>query len=100
MELAAHPTDARVKCLTAEQVQRLASLHGRTLQPHEGFTNAPLVATSPLGAPQTPMHTDSATSLAPEKVLPTALLREADLIKQLSHLETKVATMQEQLAQL
>jgi hypothetical protein len=100
MPLHAHPTDARVKCLTAEQVQRLASLHGRALQPHEGFTKAPLVDTSPLGARETPTHTDSARSLAPEKMVPTALLAEADLIKQLCQLETKVATMQEQLAQL
>src|SRR6266487_5153405 len=34
MSLHAHPTDARVKCLTLPQVQQLARSHGRTLQPH------------------------------------------------------------------
>lgn len=33
MSLHAHPTDARVKCLTSEQVNLLASLHGRVLRP-------------------------------------------------------------------
>lgn len=32
MSLHPHPTDARVKCLTSEQVHLLASLHGRVLQ--------------------------------------------------------------------
>ena len=100
MPLHAHPTDARVKCLTAQQVQELAALHGRALQPHEGFTAAPLLDTSPLEAHEMPTHTDMARSVAPQKMVPTALLEEADLIKQLSHLETKVATMQEQLAHL
>jgi hypothetical protein len=100
MSLQAHPTDARVKCLTAEQVQQLACLHGRALQPHEGFTNTPLMDPSALGAPERPTPTDSARSLAPNKMVCPALLTEADLIKQLSHLETKVATMQEQLVQL
>ncbi len=30
--LAAHPTDARINCLTEEHVQQLASQHGRPLQ--------------------------------------------------------------------
>src|SRR5206468_542308 len=34
MPLQAHPTDARVTCLTLQQVQQLACSHGRTLQPH------------------------------------------------------------------
>jgi len=33
MSLHPHPTDARVKCLTSEQVNLLANLHGRVLQP-------------------------------------------------------------------
>ena len=31
MQFAAHPTDARLKCLTQAQVQQLAALHGRPL---------------------------------------------------------------------
>ena len=29
LQLHPHPTDARIKCLTIEQVQQLATLHGR-----------------------------------------------------------------------
>ena len=32
----AHPTDARLKCLTPEQVQQLATLHARPIAPR-GF---------------------------------------------------------------
>ena len=32
MSLHTHPMDARIKCLTSEQVHSLASLHGRVLQ--------------------------------------------------------------------
>ncbi len=32
MQFVAHPTDARLKCLTLEQVQQLATLHARPLQ--------------------------------------------------------------------
>ena len=32
MPLHAHPTDARLKCLTSEQVHVLANLHDRVLQ--------------------------------------------------------------------
>lgn len=31
LELLPHPTDARIKCLTTEQVHLLADLHGRVL---------------------------------------------------------------------
>jgi len=32
LSLHSHPTDARVKCLTIEQVQQLAALHGRSIK--------------------------------------------------------------------
>ena len=32
MQFSIHPTDARLKCLTWEQVQQLATLHARPLQ--------------------------------------------------------------------
>jgi len=32
MLLVTHPTDARIKCVTEEHLQQVASLHGRTLQ--------------------------------------------------------------------
>ena len=43
MPLHAHPTDARVKCVTSEQVHVLASLHGRVLRlPPSGLEGANL----------------------------------------------------------
>jgi hypothetical protein len=83
-----HPTDARVKCLTMEQVRHLAALHGRALKPHEAPT------TSLLEAPLVPTDTDWALVQTP------AIPPETDLLKKLSHLETQVATMQQHLAEL
>jgi hypothetical protein len=83
-----HPTDARVKCLTMEQVRHLAALHGRTLKPHEAPT------TSLLGASLVPTVTDLAPGETP------AIKPETDLLKKLSHLETQVVTMQQHLAEL
>src|SRR5260370_6403469 len=40
LHFVAHPTDARLKCLTLEQVQQLATLHARPI--------APLAAASPV----------------------------------------------------
>ncbi len=88
-----HPTDARVKCLTMEQVRHLAALHGRTLQPHEAPTTS-LLETSLLKAPLVPMGTDLAL------VQTSAIQPETDLLKQLSKLETQVSTMQQHLAGL
>jgi len=79
---AAHPKDARLKCLTSEQVERLATLHAR-----------PLPEAAP-GKPESEAQPLEATIL-----LPTSVSPEADLRKQLSCLETKMTTMQEQLAQ-
>ena len=33
LHFVAHPTDARLKCLTLEQVQQLASMHARPIAP-------------------------------------------------------------------
>jgi hypothetical protein len=83
-----HPTDARVKCLTIEQVRSLAALHGRMLQPHEALTT-PL-----LGAPLRP--TDTAAALV-EIPVPQP---ETDLLTKLAYLETQVTTMQQHLTGL
>jgi len=74
-----HPTDARVKCLTMEQVRHLAALHGRALKPHEAPTTS-LLETSLLGAPLVPTGTDLALGETPAIQLAT------DLLKKLSHL--------------
>ena len=84
----AHPKDARLKCLTREQVERLATLHARPLP-------SPL-SPSPARAFAAPGKPESEATI----LLPTSVSPEADLPKQLSCLETKMTTMQEHLAQL
>lgn len=69
-----HPKDARTTCLTLEQLQLLAALHGRVLHP----AGMPLVST---GAPP-----DGASN--------------ADLLARLVQVETQVATLQTQLTDL
>jgi hypothetical protein len=103
MQFAAHSTDARLKCLTQEQVQQLATLHGRPL---------PLTATArpvlpEVPPPLVPLEGQAHPQQAREaKLLPTtgswslSGSEEADLIKRLACLEAKVTTMQEQLAHL
>lgn len=89
MQLVAHPTDARLKCLTEEQVQQLASLHDRplpSLTSEQGKEHPHPPCDSPL--------------LEAVKTKPTLGLTEMDLIEKLGSLETKVTTLQEQLAQL
>ncbi|GCE29603.1 hypothetical protein KDA_50870 [Dictyobacter alpinus] len=49
MSLQVHPLDRRLKCLTHEQVQWLATLHGRVLKPDEACFSTSLVETAPLG---------------------------------------------------
>lgn len=93
LEWAAHPKDARLKCLTREQVEQLATLHTRPLpsplsQPLARAFAAP-------GKPESEAQLLEATIL-----LPTTVSPEADLRKQLACLEKSVTSMQEQLAQL
>jgi hypothetical protein len=90
---AAHPKDARLKCLTSEQVERLATLHARPL---------PLPVSAPAVLPEAaPAKPESeAPLLEASLLLPISSSAEADLRKQLSCLETKMTIMQEQLAQL
>ncbi len=103
MQFAAHPTDARLKCLTQEQVQQLATLHGRPL---------PLTATVRPALPDVPpalvpleqqIHPQLASEAQP---LPTAhcgpvcVSEAADLMKRLAGLERSVTTMQEHLTYL
>jgi hypothetical protein len=89
----AHPKDARLKCLTREQVERLATLHARPLP--SPLSPSPARAFAAPGKPESEAQPLEATSL-----LPTSVSPEADLRKQLSCLETKMTTMQEHLAQL
>ena len=85
MPFTAHPTDARLKCLTEAQVQQLATLHDRPL-------SLPLPAHS---------SQENEALLRPTTYpWPNACLPEADLGQSLVHLQAHVITMQEQLTQL
>ena len=86
MPLQAHPTDARVKCLTLAQVQQLAGSHGRTLQLHP---------VPPLGSGGSTAVCGESQSL-PLPVCPS----EADLQRQLASLQAQVVLLQQQLAHL
>ena len=80
MSLHTHPTDARIKCLTSEQVYLLAGLHGRVLQASE---------LAPTSASPKPGEAQS-------RVPPTSF-PDADLRARLVQMETQVATLQAQL---
>lgn len=89
--LAAHPTDARLKCLTIEQVQQLATLHGRPLPPLSSSL-APLPEQDPPEREATPKQERTSFSASASE--------EIELRRSLAALETKVTTLQEQLTQL
>jgi myosin heavy subunit len=82
MSLHTHPTDARIKCLTSEQVHVLASLHDQVLA-------------LPVAAPDASTRPDEAKSRTP----PTTL-SDADLRARLMQVEAQVATLQAQLTDL
>jgi hypothetical protein len=85
MSLHQSPMDARVKCLTSEQVHLLASLHGRVLQlPASGLT--------PLGASPKPDEQISQE--------PPAESTDSDFRERLVQMEAQVTTLQAQLASL
>jgi hypothetical protein len=99
MPLHPHPTDARVKCLTLEQVQHLARMHHHTLKTHEART-ASLVETPPLGAFEEPVHLDHRPCRRGDDDPLFRFQEEVDLRQRLAHLETQVATLQQQLTHL
>jgi hypothetical protein len=78
-----HPTDARLKCLTSEQLEQLAALHHRPLD----LPAALAQSHSPEAAP-TPVS---------QKLSPQG---QPDLLSKLAQLETQLALVQQQLAAL
>jgi hypothetical protein len=94
MPLHVHPADARIKCLTREQVQQLAAAHARPMELPGALASSALGEPSPLTTPEVP--TDAHLVLIHR---PTSQ-PEGDLLSKLSHLETQVAALQQQLAQL
>ena len=81
MALHTDPTNAKIKCLEAEQVQTLARLHGRVLQPPAAASVA------------------AATTSETQKMVPSAA-PDADLRARLAQVEAQVATLQAQLIDL
>src|SRR5712691_826858 len=85
MQFMAHPTDARLKCLTQAQVQQLAALHDRPLS--SVLTAQPVEETA--ARPPSASHS-----------WPCSGLPEADLGQSLTRLQAHVTIMQEQLTEL
>jgi hypothetical protein len=88
--LAAHPTDARLKCVAEEHLLELASLHARPLL---DLSSAPVLDRYAAAA----LAEEQAKPLPAHEAEPASLV---DLREQLSHLQTHVATLQQQLAGL
>jgi len=100
MSLHVHPSDGRRKCLTEEQVQQLALLHGRALKPHEVHPSASLVGLSSLGAPQVPPHPQTISDRVQVQMASSVVLEEENVRQKLSQLEAQVLTQQQQLVHL
>jgi hypothetical protein len=89
LSLQSHATDARIKCLTIEQVQQLATLHGRSIE--QNAVSPPAI---PLIQPEMSAH------LQLESQLPSTHRVDSDIVSSLSSLEATVANLQQQVAQL
>ena len=97
--LAAHPADARIKCVTPEGLHQVASLHGRPLQSSVlGEAASPSAVSSPVPARSGPEHEREPAVEAGS--FPLSPMHEADQIQRLVSLETKMLTLQEQMTQL
>ena len=99
MQFSTHPTDARLKCLTQEQVQQLATLHARALPMAPDPSLALSEEVTPLASSPGDLagaQENEAPPLSPTRSLP----EEAELRKTVGVLEAKVLTLQEQMTQL
>ncbi len=88
-----HPLDARLKCLTREQVQQLVATHRRTLPESSGLPLQP--DPSALSTPTSGMRASVLSSVVSDVSAPIT-----DLTKQLSSLQAQVASLQDQLTLL
>jgi hypothetical protein len=90
LQFVPHPTDARLKCLTQQQVQQLAAQHGRPL-PWPATTHPELPDTfPPPGSSVTPLKSTGSVGVT----------ETAALAQQLARLERSVTTIQEQMSAL
>jgi hypothetical protein len=99
LQFVAHPTDARLKCLTSEQVQQLAALHARPLPPPAAASAALRQEVNPLASTLSPPAPTQASE-TPLACATPSFPEEAELRKAVSALEAKVLTLQEHLTQL
>lgn len=99
LHFVAHPTDARLKCLTPEQVQQLAALHARPLP-------SPAAASPLLRQEATPLASTLSPPSSPEPNeahladAAASYSEEAGLRTAVYGLEAKVMVLQEQVAHL
>lgn len=99
--LAAHPTDARLKCVTEEHLLELATQHGRPLPALSPVPVLEREAASAFAAEQAqplPAVASAPTRRVAALAAPSASL--ADLLGQLAQLHTQLATLQHQLTGL
>src|SRR5262249_34578717 len=59
LSLHSHPTDARIKCLAFEQVQQLATLHGRSIKEDRVLPLEPASGSALLVQPEQPTEEQS-----------------------------------------
>ena len=93
LPLHAHPTDARLKCLTLVELQHLAAVHARPLS----LSAVPSLRSARAREAVWVGETKAVPSPHP---LPAAGGPQTDLIAQLASLEAQIVVLQEQLAQL
>lgn len=99
LHFVAHPTDARLNCLTSEQVQQLAALHARPLQSPASAAAGLQQEASLLASTLSPPVPTQASE-TPLACATPAFTEEAELRKAVSALEAKVMTLQEHMTQL
>lgn len=87
-----HPSDTRIKCLTTQQIEHLASLHARVLRPC-------MIDPSDATPRVHPMASSSASEVA-GKQEQKAPEEESHLSQKVHTLETHIAQLSDQLAQL
>jgi hypothetical protein len=99
--LAAHPTDARFKCVAEEHLLELAKQHDRPLPALSPLLMPKSEAASTLAAEQvTPLPAPEAEPAHQAAVLPAPSASLAELLQQLSQLHTQLATLQHHLTGL
>jgi hypothetical protein len=97
--LAAHPRDARIKCVEEEHLLEVARLHGRPL-PSSVLGDVASPASVPSQVPALSEPENEGESASTACSFPCSHMREADQIQRLACLETRMLTLQEQMAQL